>query len=280
MIKKRQHIELNGRTLIEKLQVETPLRRSPVFQNEACFLHFSEGGSQITTPTERLTIREAESVLLKCGAYFADLFQNSTSERCEVCVVHFYPDMLQDIFREEVALFVRQQRQRNHAQRISRKNVIDHFVESLNFYFEHPELAREEILYLKVKELVLLLLHTEAADTVLELYSHLFSPQKASISEVVESHLFSNLTLDQMAELAGQSLSTFKREFKKHFHDTPASYIRNKRMKRAADLLVHTPLTIAEISFQTGYEDSSYFSRLFHKTFKVLPTDYRKSNQK
>ena len=83
-----------------------------------------------------------------------------------------------------------------------------------------------------------------------------------------------------MAFLAGLSLSTFKREFKKHFDDTPASYIRNKRMKKAADLLRHSSLTISEISFQIGYEDSSYFSRLFYQKFDILPSDYRKANQK
>lgn len=280
MIKNRQHIDLNGRTIIEKLKVLPPLRQNPVFQDEACFLYFNEGGSHIAAPTEKLTINEKESVLLKCGTYFADLFQNRFSGTCEVCVIHFFPDILEKIFKEEVPFFVKQKKSGNYAYSVSQKNVIDHFIESLNFYFDNPEMAKEEILYLKIKELILLLLHTEAAETILELYSYLFTPQKASISQVVESHLFSNLSLDQMAFLAGQSLSTFKREFKKHFDDTPANYIRNKRMKKATDLLVHSSLTISEISFQTGYEDSSYFSRLFYRKFNMLPSDYRKSNQK
>lgn len=280
MIKNRQQIDLNGRTIIEKLKVLPPLRQNPVFQNEACFLYFNEGGSHIAAPTETLTIKEKESVLLKCGTYFADLFQNRFSGTCEVCVIHFFPDILEKIFKEEIPFFVKQKKSGNYAYSVSHKNVIDHFIDSLNFYFDNPEMAKEEILYLKIKELILLLLHTEAADTILELYSYLFTPQKASISEVIESHLYSNLSLDQMAFLAGQSLSTFKREFKKYFHDTPANYIRNKRMKKAVDLLIHSSLTVSDISFQTGYEDPSYFSRLFYRKFNMLPSDYRKSNQK
>ncbi len=276
MIKNRQHIDLNGRTVIEKLKVHPPLRQNPVFQNEACFLYFREGGSHIAAPTEKITIRENESILLKCGTYFADLFQ-SDSGVCEVCVIHFFPDILEKIFREEVPFFVKQKTTGNYTYSLSQKNVIDHFIESLNFYFDNPEMAKEEILYLKIKELILLLLHTEAAATILELYSYLFTPQKASIADVIESHLYSNLSLAQMAFLAGQSLSTFKREFKKHFDDTPASYIRNKRMKKAADLLVHSSLSVSEISFQVGFEDSSYFSRLFYQKFNILPSDYRKS---
>src|SRR5690606_35361063 len=122
--------------------------------------------------------------------------------------------------------------------------------------FENPEIVKQEILYLKIKELVLLLVQTEAVDTITELYNHLFTPQKANISEVIESHLYSKLSLDQMAALAGQSLSTFKRESKKHSNDTPATYIRNKLMKKASELLVYSSYTISEISYQVGYDDS------------------------
>lgn len=276
MIENRQYIDLNGRTIIEKLKVLLPLRQNPIFQNEACFLYFNEGGASITAPTEKITIKESESVLLKCGTYFADLFQNIDSGICEVFVIHLFPDILEKVFKEEITYFVKQKKSDSYTFRISKKNVIQHFMESLNFYFDNPEMAKEEILHLKIKELVLLLLHTEAANTIMELYSYLFTPQKASISEVIESHLYSNIGVDQMAFLAGQSLSTFKREFKKHFNDTPANYIRNKRMKKAASLLHNSSLTINEISFQLGYEDSSYFSRLFFKTYNVLPSSYRK----
>lgn len=195
-------------------------------------------------------------------------------------MIHFFPDILERIFKEEIPFFVKQQKPGKYTYGLSQKNVIDHFIMSLDFYFDNPELAKEEILYLKIKELILLLLHTEAAETILELYSFLFTPQKANISDVIESHLYANLSLEQMAFLAGQSLSTFKRKFKKHFNDTPANYIRNKRMKKAGDLLKHSSLTISEISFQVGYEDSSYFSRLFQQKFKILPSEYRKANQK
>lgn len=280
MLKSRKHIELHGRTIIEKLQVIPPLRQSPVFQDEACFLFFSEGGSEIAAPSEKIHIHEHEGVLLKCGTYFADLFANGRSGQCEVCVIHFFPDILQDIFKGEVPYFVKENKNTHYTQRIAKKDVFEHFIESLDFYFEQPELVNREILYLKIKELILLLLHTDAAHSIIELYSHLFTPQKASITEVIETHLFSQATLEQLASLASLSLSSFKREFKKHFKETPAQYIRNRRLQKAKDLLVHSSLSISEISFQVGYEDSSYFSRLFSSSFMLSPSEFRKSKQK
>ncbi len=280
MLKSRKHIDLHGRTIIEKLQVIPPLRQSPVFQDEACFLFFSEGGSEIAAPSEKVHIHEHEGVLLKCGTYFADLFANGRSGQCEVCVIHFFPDILQDIFKGEVPYFVKENKNTHYTQRIAKKDVFEHFIESLDFYFEQPELVNREILYLKIKEIILLLLHTDAADSIIELYSHLFTPQKASITEVIETHLFSQVTLEQLASLASLSLSSFKREFKKHFKETPAQYIRNRRLQKAKDLLVHSSLSVSEISFQVGYEDSSYFSRLFSSSFMLSPSEFRKSKQK
>ncbi|GLR17264.1 helix-turn-helix domain-containing protein [Portibacter lacus] len=276
----RKNIDIKGRTVIEKLHVLMPLSQNPVFQDEACFLYFSEGGANISAPTQKLTIKENQGVLLKCGTYFADLFQDQSSGACEVCVIHFYPDLLQEIFKEEVPFFVKDKPNAKYMHGVSKTNVIDPFMKSLQFYFENPQMAQEEILYLKIKELILLLLHTDAASTIIELYSHFFTPQKANILEVIEAHLYSNLTLDQLASLAGQSLSTFKRKFKKHFNNTPANYIRNKRMNKATDLLVYSSLTIREICFKIGYEDTSYFSRLFNKKYNMLPSDYRKTHQR
>lgn len=280
MIKSRRQIDLNGKTVIEKLSVLPPLRQNPVFQDAACFLYFNEGGSHIAAPTEKIMLKEHESVLLKCGTYFADLFQNDTTGICEVYVIHLFPEVLERIFKDEIPFFVREQKSDKYTYILSRKNVVDHFIASLHFYFENPEVATEEIIYLKIKELVLLLLQTEAAETIMELYNYLFTPQKASLVDVVESHLYSNLNLEQLAFLSGQSLSSFKREFKKHFDETPARYIRHKRLSKAADLLRHSSLTVSEISFQVGYEDPSYFSRLFFQKLSILPSEYRKNSQK
>src|SRR5690606_38946522 len=138
---------------------------------------------------------------LKCGSYFADIFHKNASGTCEVYVIHLFPEILQEIFKDEVPYFLKQKPAEKHAQRISHENVIGHFIESLNFYFQNPELVNQEIIYLKVKELILLLIQTEAAASVIELYNHLFTPQKANILEVVEAHLFSSLTIEQLAAL-------------------------------------------------------------------------------
>ena len=280
MVINHQHFDLNNKTVIEKLVVKTPMKQSPVFQNEACFLYFKDGESVISSANETLIINKEESVLLKCGNYFADIIQKAPSGICEVYVIHLFPEMLKEIYKDEIPVFVKQNLGKTYAQHIIKHSVIKHFIDSLSFYFENPQLVTAELLQLKLKELVLLLLQTTNGETIFDLFANLFTPRKASIIEVTDAHLYSALTLDQLATLAGLSLSTFKREFKKHFEETPANYIRVKRMQKASELLTISDFSVSEISYKVGYDDSSYFSRLFSQTFQLSPSEYRLQHKK
>lgn len=57
---------------------------------------------------------------------------------------------------------------------------------------------------------------------------------------------------------------------------TPAEFIRNIRLQKAAELLETTRLTVSEIFFQTGFNNQSYFFREFKKKYTCSPNDYRR----
>lgn len=57
---------------------------------------------------------------------------------------------------------------------------------------------------------------------------------------------------------------------------TPVEFIRLIRIRRAADLLEKSQLTVAEIAYEVGFNNPKYFARLFKEEFKVLPTEYRR----
>lgn len=56
---------------------------------------------------------------------------------------------------------------------------------------------------------------------------------------------------------------------------TPAEFIRYIRLKHAAQLLVKTQLTVAEIFYKTGFNNQSYFFREFKKMYQCSPNEYR-----
>lgn len=55
---------------------------------------------------------------------------------------------------------------------------------------------------------------------------------------------------------------------------TPVEFIRHFRLQRAAQLLEKSKLTIAEVAYEVGFNDSKYFSRLFKAEFNMLPSAY------
>ena len=80
---------------------------------------------------------------------------------------------------------------------------------------------------------------------------------------------------EELAEEFGMSLRTLQRRLKAEIGMSSGGYITKFRMKRAAEMLALTTLTITEIAFKVGYDDSSSFSRGFKKHFKVSPSEYR-----
>jgi DNA-binding response OmpR family regulator len=61
---------------------------------------------------------------------------------------------------------------------------------------------------------------------------------------------------------------------------TPIEFIRIMRLKRAAQLLGKSQLTVAEIAFEVGFNDPKYFSKYFKDEFKMSPSEFAKKVMK
>jgi len=239
-----------------------------------------EGKTQIYSATEQASIETKESVLLKCGTYFADLVKNDTTEKYEILVFHLYPEILREIYADEIPSFIKPSQNKSFIHKIAAADILRKFVESLQFYFDHPALVGDELLKLKIKELILLLLHTKNADSIANLFADLFEPRNLNVKEIINSHLFSGLSIDDLAALSNLSVSTFNRTFQTLFNKTPANYIKMKRLEKARELLSVSSLTISEIAFQTCFNDVAHFSRSFKEVYLFSPSSFRSSLKK
>ena len=142
-------------------------------------------------------------------------------------------------------------------------------------YFTQIPPPPENLLELKFKELVLSLLSNENNSRWLSWLNNLSNDKLSSMEEIMQNNYTYNLTLGDYARLACQSLSTFKREFKKIFKESPGKWITKKRLNLAAELLEKTSLSVAEIGFECGFENQTHFSRLFREKKGVSPLQFR-----
>jgi transcriptional regulator GlxA family with amidase domain len=92
----------------------------------------------------------------------------------------------------------------------------------------------------------------------------------------MEANFCYNLSLDEFARLCHRSLSSFKRDFKKHFNVSPGKWLLTRRLEYAALLLKNSDLNIAQIAFECGFEDVSHFSKAFKEKFGLSPINFRK----
>lgn len=96
-----------------------------------------------------------------------------------------------------------------------------------------------------------------------------------SLQHWLEGHVEGNITVESMAERTHLSGRTFLRRFKAATGHTPNAYVQNLRVEKARGLLERTRMTVAEICWSVGYQDTSAFSRVFRTTTGLTPGEYR-----
>jgi AraC-like DNA-binding protein len=96
----------------------------------------------------------------------------------------------------------------------------------------------------------------------------------------IDRHLAQALTVPRLARKARLSPYHFIRSFKAATGRTPHQYIRSRRMERAMELLVTTPMTVTEISHLVGFRSLGSFSSLFRRTTGESPRSYRAARRR
>lgn len=278
MIVEYKTIELFGKMLFEKVILIPPFRKKNPMSDEACFLYVMEGEYNSISEKEQLRIQADESVLMKCGNYLSHMYPSGNSKRYEAVAVHFYPEILKKIYDSEMPNFLKRQDKNPKALGMGRINsdlLISKYIEGILFYFENPSLVNEEILILKLKEIILLLDQTKNAPAIHIVLSNLFNPTTFSFREIVDAHLYSVVSLPELSELASMSVSTFKRKFTEVYDTSPAAYIKDKKLEKAKELLLVSEVPMSNVAFDSGFNDVAHFSRSFKKKFGVSPSSFR-----
>lgn len=97
---------------------------------------------------------------------------------------------------------------------------------------------------------------------------------------LIEKDYFKPLTLDDMAQVTNMSRRNFCRHFRLMTGTSPLQYLLTFRVNRAAELLRHSDLSIAEIATVCGFCDGNYFSKQFQKIKHKTPGAVRSESQK
>ena len=101
------------------------------------------------------------------------------------------------------------------------------------------------------------------------------NPAFNRIVEYLHDNVTRSITLNQLAEKSSMSKSYLIRLFHKHFGTTPAQYLTDIRLNKAAGLLKTSDQDVTQICFEVGFGSLSTFDRCFKKKFGLTPREYR-----
>ena len=96
------------------------------------------------------------------------------------------------------------------------------------------------------------------------------------IMELIEKNMEnSDFSVEEMGQYVGMSRSVFFKKLKSLTGLSPVEFVRDIKMKRAAQLLESGQLMIKEVSFMVGISDTRYFSKCFKAKYGMIPLEYK-----
>lgn len=150
---------------------------------------------------------------------------------------------------------------------LNQNRFIRAYWDSLLPYYNDPTKFTPKMAQLKTNEAIELLLSSG-----FEMERFLFDlsePHKIDLEKFMNKNFVFNIPISEFARLSGRSLSTFKRDFKKLFNETPEKWLHNKRLEEAKYLLKEKQMKPVEVYYTVGFENFSHFSDSFKKRFGV-----------
>jgi AraC-like DNA-binding protein len=93
----------------------------------------------------------------------------------------------------------------------------------------------------------------------------------------IQKNYRQKISTEELSKVANISQQHLIRMFNKHLNSTPIEYINSVKIAHAMDMLRSPQMSIKEISYELGFDNPNYFSRLFKKMQGFTPQESRKN---
>jgi AraC family transcriptional regulator len=93
--------------------------------------------------------------------------------------------------------------------------------------------------------------------------------------DYISASLDQEITLAQLAQVAGLSVFHFARTFTRAMGVSPSRYVSRMRLEKAMAEIAAGKLSLAEIAFKAGFSSQASFTRAFHRVTGLTPGEYR-----
>lgn len=103
-----------------------------------------------------------------------------------------------------------------------------------------------------------------------------YSEKFGTVFKYIDNNYMYDISLDQLADVAGYSKYHFSRIFKQYNSISYLQYINARRTKAAELLLMNPSIPITEVAMRSGFKSLTTFNRIFKEIKHCTPTDFKK----
>lgn len=154
-------------------------------------------------------------------------------------------------------------------------NTLRNFFLNTNNYLRDEELRHDATAEnIKLTELIYMIVSHEECCLKSRLLCSVDTARE-NFEQVIHDNIFRDISIEELARLTARSLTSFKKEFRRHFQMPPHKWFIRQRLMHARLLLISTSKSISEIGNECTFPNTSHFIKLFKKEYQMTPAAYR-----
>jgi AraC-like DNA-binding protein len=233
----------------------------------------------------RYAISRGDVFYLGVGNHYIENIPDS-GHNFEQIVVYYSPELLQKIlFNLNINYSVNitsshsceQCRNRNHIAMPATSGLRNLFNHVTSFMREENFIHDAAAENIKMTELIYTIVAMDDCCLRSKLLNNIDEAYD-SFRQSIYANIFNDISIEELASICHRSLTSFKKEFKRHFMMPPHRWFIQQRLIRSRLLLVSTSKSISEIGNECTFPNTSHFIKLFKKEYGTTPAIYRIQN--
>lgn len=248
--------------------------KQQIILNQNTFSFLIEGTKEVVFDNSALSIDDSQFLVMKSGNCLMTEKLSEVSNYRSV-LLFFSNEMLSKFIRK-IELEKIESKGYQSVFAFEYDEFLKRFVDSLVDLSKLSKNLQNKILEVKLEEIMLYLLEKHGTDFLYSLSVNADNTTQKFI-QVIENSPLNKLTLKELAFLCNMSVSTFKREFEKHYSESPIKWFQNKRLEFAHFLLQQKQKNPSEVYFEVGYENLSSFTQAYKSKYGVTPKHHQKN---
>ena len=277
MIRYKDQISIKDVAVFTSIGIDNPLQEPLNLPADACYLYIEKGSGHTLLKPGNITATKGTVILSACGLTAGKMIADQPKGKMDTIIVHLNKKLLEEVFENEKPSLWEELRSpvNKYVVQTAASELVSFYFDGIRRMFENKAALSDTILKIKLKEIILLLLQSDNAEPFRQIIKSLFSERTFSFKDIVDAHVLSAASVENLAQLTHVSLSTFKRRFQEIYGTSPGRYIMEKRLDKVAECLRVTDDAVSHIGYDLGFDSPEHLSRVFKKKFGVSPSSYR-----